>query len=146
MKPNPIVTLIAFILTFTLITPLGCTAPQDTHTPDNPNTLTDQQIAKRLTDRLNESLKLDEHDYQQVYDINLQYVPKMRTIINSDEFRFKKARQLRQLEEDKEHQLQNILTPEQFTQYMQQKQQLIDQVRSDIEKQSQQQTTQQDEH
>ncbi|QQE10907.1 hypothetical protein JD969_15590 [Planctomycetota bacterium] len=136
MKLNLITTLFALILTFSLITSLGCTASQAVSTNQR-SELTDQQIAAKISQHIKDTLNLTDEQYQQLYQLNLQYIPKMRSIINSDEFRFKKARHLRQLEEDKDHKLAGIFTPDQFNKYTELKQQFIDQMREDINKQAQ---------
>ena len=119
------------MLMMSLLAVQGC-ATTDADTPANQThaKVSNQELAKRMTDRLQKSLMLTEEQHKQVYDLNLQYMPEMRRVADSNEFRFKKTRELHQIEDKKQEQLEHILTPVQYQRYLRLQSEVLNIVRN----------------
>ena len=79
--------------------------------------MTPEQRAKFQTEMMKTKLNLDSGQALKVQDINLKYAQKMQPILNSDEGRLSKFKQAKALQEQKDKELQNILSKDQYNQY-----------------------------
>ncbi|QDU32875.1 hypothetical protein KS4_09140 [Poriferisphaera corsica] len=125
---KPFTAICAVLLAFSLFLSLGCAAGH-VDAQDNTPAMSNQQLAKRIADRLHTEVGLNQEQYQQVYQLNLKYIPEMDRILDSKEFRIKKDRKLREIELRKDNQYREILTDEQYQKYLKMKDQIVAMIR-----------------
>lgn len=85
---------------------------------------TPMERAKVQTDWMQKELSLDSIQKEEVYQINLNYAHKIENIKNSNVIRMQKFQAFRSLSEDKDWELKNIFTKDQFKSYLKKKDEL----------------------
>ena len=81
----------------------------------------DKPAAERAplaTDKMMSELEIDEALRDNLASINLKYAEQVDVVINSDMGRFKKGRQLRKIFTQKDAELEQLLTEEQYEEYL----------------------------
>ena len=81
----------------------------------------DKPAAERaplVTDKMMSELEIDEGLRDNLASINLKYAEQVDVVINSDMGRFKKGRQLRKIFTQKDAELEQLLTEEQYEEYL----------------------------
>ncbi len=78
---------------------------------------TPEQRAKFQTAMLKNKLQLDSGQTVQLQAINLKYAQKMEPLLNSDEGKLRKLRQMKAIQDAKEGELKKLFTADQFKQY-----------------------------
>ncbi len=76
-----------------------------------------EERAKMTTDRMKESLSLDETQTKSVYDINLKYAKKNEEIFKGDGDRAAKMKEIGDLQEAKDKEFKAVLTDKQYGDY-----------------------------
>lgn len=95
---------------------------------------TPQQRAQELTGIMKKELGLTPEQLDKVEALNLKYATKMEPVIKGSEGPFRKMRQAREINEEKEAELQQLLTPEQFNKYKAEKEMMREKFEQRIEK------------
>jgi Spy/CpxP family protein refolding chaperone len=95
---------------------------------------TPQQRAQELTGIMKKELGLTPEQLSKVEALNLKYATKMEPVIKGSEGPFRKMRQAREINEEKEAELQKLLTPEQFDKYKAERQMMREKFEQRIEK------------
>jgi hypothetical protein len=72
------------------------------------------QKAKALTERMKTQLTLNDDQYKQVYDINLDFVTKLGTVKEEGGSKMSKFKALKTIDGDRDAALKKILTAQQF--------------------------------
>ena len=85
---------------------------------------TPEQRADLLTRMMTARLTLTESQVSSVQDINLKYAKKMQPVLEGSERPFREVWELKDLNQGKEAELKQVLTPEQFQQYLMAKNEL----------------------
>jgi hypothetical protein len=85
--------------------------------------------AKMQTQRMTTSLRLDSVQAEKVATINLKFAQKMDPVIQGNANRMSKLKAARALQNEKEGELKQVLTREQFEQFKQQQQEVKDEIR-----------------
>ena len=85
---------------------------------------TPEQRASLLTDMMKARLQLKESQVSKVHDINLKYAKKMQPILEGSDRPFKEVWELKEVNHGKEAELKKVLTPDQFKQYLEAKDEL----------------------
>ena len=94
---------------------------------------TPEQRAKALTEVMTTKLGLSPEQTSKVANLNLTYANKMEPLIKGSEGPFVKMREMRQINEAKEAELKQILTPQQFEKYLASKEQMREKVLEKVE-------------
>ena len=83
-----------------------------------------QQRANAQTAFMKQKLNLTSEQEPKVAAINLKYAKEIDPILKGPEGEFRKALQIRRLEDEKENELKGVLTPGQFQTFLASKEQL----------------------
>ena len=94
---------------------------------------TPEQRAKALTEMMTTKLGLSPEQTSKVANLNLKYANKMEPLIKGSEGPFAKMREMREVNEAKQTELQQILTPQQFQNYLASKEQMREKMLNQIE-------------
>jgi hypothetical protein len=94
---------------------------------------TPEQRAKALTEMMTTKLGLSPEQTSKVANLNLTYANKMEPLIKGSEGPLAKMRDMRQINEAKEAELKQILTPQQFEKYLASKEQMRENIMEKIE-------------
>jgi hypothetical protein len=100
---------------------------------DDLKNTTPEQRAKALTEMMTTKLGLSPEQTSKVADLNLKYANKMEPLIKGSEGPFAKMREMREVNEAKQTELQQILTPQQFQNYLASKEQMREKMLNQIE-------------
>jgi hypothetical protein len=79
---------------------------------------TPEMRAKALTDLMKAKLGLTSEQESKVADLNLKYAKKMEPVIKGSAGPFKKMREAKRINEEKETALKRILSPQQFDKFL----------------------------
>lgn len=79
------------------------------------------QKAKALTDRMKTQLTLNDDQYKQAYDINLNFVTKLGGIKEDAGSKMSKFKKLKSVDEERDAALKKVLTEQQFKEFQTQK-------------------------
>ena len=93
------------------------------------------QRAKAQTAMMKEKLGLSEEQVAKVGALNLKYAEKMDPIIKGTEGTFMKARDARNVEQQKEVELKALLSPDQFQKFLAGKEEMREHLVDQIQKQ-----------
>jgi hypothetical protein len=93
------------------------------------------QRAKAQTAMMKEKLGLSEEQVAKVGALSLKYVEKMDPIIKGTEGTFMKARDARNVEQQKEDELKALLSPDQFQKFLAGKEEMREHLVDQIQKQ-----------
>ena len=93
------------------------------------------QRAKAQTAMMKEKLGLSEEQVAKVGALNLKYAEKMDPIIKGAEGTFMKARDARNVEQQKEDELKALLSPDQFQKFLAGKEEMREHLVDQIQKQ-----------
>lgn len=93
------------------------------------------QRAKAQTAMMKEKLGLSEEQVAKVGALNLNYAEKMDPIIKGTEGTFMKARDARNVEQQKEDELKALLSPDQFQKFLAGKEEMREHLVDQIQKQ-----------
>ena len=89
-----------------------------------------EDIAKRQTEQTTEALKLDKATSQKLYQINLKYAEKMKeAFADQSSDRESMRSEMMTLREQKNKELQQLFTKEQFEKYQKHQQEMMEQRR-----------------
>ncbi|QQE10909.1 hypothetical protein JD969_15600 [Planctomycetota bacterium] len=91
---------------------------------------TSSERAEKSTKYMTLLLDLTKDQSEQVYDINVQYNPKIENVLVSDKRSFSKARSLKKVMKEKDAALQKVLTGQQYDKYTQAKELLIEEIKN----------------
>jgi hypothetical protein len=94
---------------------------------------TPEQRAKALTEMMTTKLGLSPEQTSKVANLNLKYANKMEPLIKGSEGPFAKMREMREVNEAKQTELQQILTPQQFQNYLASKEQMREKLLEKVE-------------
>jgi hypothetical protein len=83
------------------------------------NRLTPEERARYQTEWMKKELGLDSVKVKQVYAINLKYAQKMETTMRQDSTRRQHRGEFRAIRDEKDRELLNVLTKEQYQLYLQ---------------------------
>ncbi|SFD55353.1 protein of unknown function [Chitinophaga sp. CF118] len=75
---------------------------------------TPEQKAKALTERMKTQLTLNDDQFGQVYNINLDFVTKMGSVKEDTGGKMAKFKKLKSLDKDRDAALKSVLTEQQF--------------------------------
>jgi periplasmic protein CpxP/Spy len=90
---------------------------------------TPEDRAEFLTDWMKTELKLDNGQTAAVQKINLNYSQKNQEVFNSDGSRLRKLRKLKELAKEKDKELKNVLTQDQYAKYQAKKDELKEKIK-----------------
>ena len=79
------------------------------------------QKAKALTDRMKTQLTLNDDQYKQVYDINLDFVTKLGTVKENGGGKMAKFKSFKTIDGNRDAALKKVLTEQQFKDFQTQK-------------------------
>ena len=82
------------------------------------------QRAKLQTERMTTSLKLDAGQTEKVGQINLKYAQKMDPVIQGTRSKMSRFKAFKSINKDKEAELKEVLTTQQFEQFQKQQQEM----------------------
>jgi len=88
-----------------------------------------EDMAKRQTAQTTEALNLDEATSQKLYQINLKYAEKMKEAFADNTDRESMRNEMMSLREQKNKELQQLFTKEQFEKYQKHQQEMMEQRR-----------------
>ena len=94
---------------------------------------TPEQRAKALTEMMTTKLGLNPEQTSKVANLNLTYANKMEPLIKGSEGPLVKMREMRQINQAKEAELKQILTPQQFENYLASKEQMREKMMEKIQ-------------
>lgn len=77
--------------------------------------------ATALTDRMKTQLTLNDDQYKQVYDINVDFVTKLGTVKEDGGSKMSKFKKLKSIDGDRDAALKKVLTEQQFKDFQTQK-------------------------
>ncbi len=115
MKPNSIKIALSVCFLFFACIVSNPVAAQDK--ADMIKNSTPEQRAKMQTSMMKAKLQLDTVQVVKVQAINLAAAQKMDPILKSDGRKFAKLRQVKEIDNAKDKDLKNVLTPDQYKQY-----------------------------
>jgi hypothetical protein len=98
---------------------------------------TPEQRAKALTEMMKTKLALTPEQTDKVANLNLAYAKKMEPLIKGSEGPFVRMREMRQLNQAKEAELKQVLSPQQFENYLASKEEMREKIVDKIEEKSQ---------
>jgi len=81
-----------------------------------------EQAAKMLTDTMKTQLSLNDDQYKQVYDINLDFISKLSAAKQDAGVKMAKFRKMKEADRDRDATMKKILTDDQFKSYQEHKQ------------------------
>jgi Spy/CpxP family protein refolding chaperone len=94
---------------------------------------TPEERAKELTSLMQKELGLTPDQLSKMEALNLKYAKEMEPILKGSEGPFKAMRQAREINQAKEAELQQLLTPEQFEKYQAQRAEMREKLEQGIE-------------
>jgi hypothetical protein len=97
---------------------------------------TPEQRAKALTEMMTTKLGLTPEQTGKVADLNLKYANTMEPLIKGSAGPLVKMREMRQINEAKEAELKQILSPQQFEKYLASKEQMREKLIEKVEEKS----------
>jgi hypothetical protein len=97
---------------------------------------TPEQRAKALTEMMTTQLGLTPEQTGKVAELNLTYANKMDPLIKGSAGPFVRMREMKQINQAKEAQLKQILTPQQFEKYLASKEQMRENLAEKVEEKS----------
>ncbi len=98
---------------------------------------TPQQRAE-LEDRwMKKELNLSADQAGKVHDINLQSAEKVQTVYDSDEHKFRKFREIKKIGDEKDGELQQVLSGEQYSAYQAKKEEMREKMQEKKQHQNQ---------
>jgi uncharacterized protein YpuA (DUF1002 family) len=97
---------------------------------------TPEQRAKAQTAMMKEKLGLTDEQVAKIGALNLKYAEQMDPIIKGTEGQFMKARDVRNVEEQKEAELKGLLSPDQFQKFQAMKEEMREHLMDQIHKQA----------
>jgi hypothetical protein len=106
-----------FAIAFVAINCLLLTTPLKLNAQSNTPRRSAEERAKAQTEKMKETLTLNDTLYQAVYDINLKYAKKMNEAAKKREIKRSELEKGKSMQEDKEKELKSILTDEQYKKY-----------------------------
>jgi len=115
MKPNPIK--IALTLCFLLFACIMTNPVAAQDKADMIKNSTPEQRAKMQTSMMKAKLQLDTVQVVKVQAINLTAAQKMEPLLKGDGGKLAKFKQIKEIDNAKDKDLKNVLTPEQYKQY-----------------------------
>lgn len=80
------------------------------------------QGAKALTDTMKTQLSLNDDQYKQVYDINLDFISKVASVKQDGDSKMAKFKKLKSIDGDRDAALKKVLTDDQFKDFQAYKQ------------------------
>lgn len=86
---------------------------------------TPEQRAQWLTDTMQTSLSLNTEQYSKVFSINLAFAQKAQPVMQSDDSKILKFRQVKDLQDKREEDLEAVLTKDQYKLYEENKDEMI---------------------
>jgi len=86
---------------------------------------TPEQRAKWLTDTMQTTLHLNADQYSKIYSINLAFAQKTQPIIQSDDSKFSKFKQVKEMQDKRDEDFKAILTKDQYKLYEEKKDAMI---------------------
>lgn len=119
-----------------LVTLLCCTLVQAQESEEFKNT-TPEQRAKVQTDLLKSRLQLNEEQTTKVAAINLKYAKQMEPVIKNSGGKLAKFREAKKINEQKEGELKQVLTTEQFSTYEKAKEAMKEEMKKKIKEKKQ---------
>ncbi|MCD0490086.1 hypothetical protein LPB86_17730 [Pedobacter sp. MC2016-14] len=93
---------------------------------------TPEERAQFQTNLLKEKLSLDSGQAVQLNKINLKYAQKNEPIINGNGSKFSKLKELKDLQKQKDAELKNIFTADQYKQYQALQAEMKDKIKSQL--------------
>ncbi|MBD3749221.1 MAG: hypothetical protein IE931_06985 [Sphingobacteriales bacterium] len=78
------------------------------------------------TELMKSKLYLSQEQLEKISELNVRYSQKMQTIINSSDNKFSKAKAMKNIQDEKEIKLKEILTAEQYREYEKEKKEMIE--------------------
>lgn len=76
------------------------------------------ELAKAMTDTMKVQLDLNDTQYQQLYDINLDFTGKVQDIKNNGGSKLQKLNKLKTLNKERDASVKNALSKEQYEKYI----------------------------
>lgn len=86
--------------------------------------------AEKLTDWMHEKLQLSEDTTEKVSQINLKYALQMETLKTDDSSRLAKFQKIKSIDESKDQELKKLLSEKQFSQYLDEKEELREKIKN----------------
>ncbi len=83
-----------------------------------------EENAELMTDWMKSALALEESQVSLVYDINLKYAKKNREIVNSGEKKLRLYKKLKNSSQEKDKELNKILTKDQYRSYQEKREEM----------------------
>ncbi|ASU34082.1 hypothetical protein [Mucilaginibacter xinganensis] len=114
MKTNSKLLVILFIAAISLSTVSRTNAQPGTK---NMKDSTPEERAQFQTNMMKSKLKLDSGQVSKIREINLKYAKKIQPIITGSDGRFSKMKQAMALQKQKDSELQNVFSKDQYQQY-----------------------------
>lgn len=94
---------------------------------------TPEQRAKALTEFMKSKLSLTTDQLPKVADLNLKYARKMEPVIKGSEGPLMKMRQAEEINHEKQAELKQILSPQQFDTYLASKEEMRERIEEKLE-------------
>ena len=94
---------------------------------------TPEQRAKAQTELMKVKLDLKADQTPKVADLNLKYAKKMQPVIDGSAGPFMKMRQVKEINQEKEAELKEILSPEQFDKFLASKEEMREKFEAKME-------------
>lgn len=89
----------------------------EAHSQSVESKATSEQRAKKMTDKMKETLSLADAQYQPIYEINLKYVKINEQLKSSDDSKMTKFRNFKATQEAKAKEMKTVLTSDQYKEY-----------------------------
>lgn len=86
--------------------------------------------AEKLTDWMHEKLQLSEDTTEKVSQINLKYALQLETLNTDDSSRLAKFQKIKSIDESKDQELKKLLSEKQFSQYLDEKEELREKIKN----------------
>ena len=96
-----------------------CKTDAQALTKDNIKNSTPEQRAKFLTDTMTSILNLNTDQQQKVYNINFDVAKKVQVVMQGDDGRMSKFKQIKSLQNERDSSFKTILSTDQFSLYKQ---------------------------
>jgi hypothetical protein len=132
MKPRTITFALCATTALLMVTALSAPAQLDKLKDTTP-----EQRAKAQTDLMKAKLSLTSGQAGKVADLNLKYAKKMEPVIKGSAGPFMKMREVKQINQEKEAELKQILSPEQFEKFLAAREEMREKFEERIEKSAQ---------
>lgn len=81
----------------------------------------DSAMVKNMTDKMQTELSLSQDQYSRVYGVNQQFVAEMKTLQASGGGRFAKLKKMKSIGSERDQQMKEILSPDQYQVYLKNK-------------------------